>query len=211
LSSPKKKKTKLAVEEGGVLHDEERTPSPPRFHVDAIPSAPTPVADAIPTSPWDPLFNPELFLEKMVAMSGGSSCFGSTSTDELIKMSLGHELKGLLLNYALAARQRGEVASAKERLKVVDDNLVQIEKEYTETKDKLSKDIQDQKTDYNRRVEELKKEQETAVEKLKADHAAAIKRLEEASVAKDGQIAELLREKASWIEEKDGLKDSIGL
>lgn len=98
---------------------------------------------------------------------------------------------------------------------MVDDNLVQIEKEYTETKDKLSKDIQDQKTDYNRRVEELKKEQEkaveTAVEKLKADHAAAIKRLEEASAAKDGQIAELLREKASWIEEKDGLEDSIGL
>jgi hypothetical protein len=56
------------------------------------------------SSPWDPMFNPELFLERMVNLAGNSSRFNATSTDELLKMALGHELKGLLLNYALAAR-----------------------------------------------------------------------------------------------------------
>jgi hypothetical protein len=52
------------------------------------------------------MFNPELFLERMVNLARNSSRFNTTSTDELLRMALGHELKGLLLNYALAARQR---------------------------------------------------------------------------------------------------------
>jgi hypothetical protein len=31
-------------------------------------------------SPWDPLFNPKIFLEKMVQMTGNSARFNSTST-----------------------------------------------------------------------------------------------------------------------------------
>jgi hypothetical protein len=63
------------------------------------------VADqASGNSPWDPMFNPELFLERMVNMAGNSSRFNNTPTDELLRMTLGHELKGLLLNYAFAAR-----------------------------------------------------------------------------------------------------------
>jgi hypothetical protein len=58
------------------------------------------------SSPYDPMFNPELFLERMVNLARNSSRFNTTSTDELLRMALGHELKGLLLNYALAARQR---------------------------------------------------------------------------------------------------------
>jgi hypothetical protein len=66
------------------------------------------------SSPWDSMFNPEVFMERMVDMAGNSSRFNTTSTDELSKMAMGHELKGLLLNYALAARQRAELATIKE-------------------------------------------------------------------------------------------------
>jgi hypothetical protein len=45
------------------------------------------------SSHWDPMFNPELFLERMVNLAGNSSRFNVTSTDELLKMALGHELK----------------------------------------------------------------------------------------------------------------------
>jgi hypothetical protein len=37
------------------------------------------------SSPWDPLFNPELFLERMVDMAGNSSRFNNTPTDELLR------------------------------------------------------------------------------------------------------------------------------
>jgi hypothetical protein len=43
-------------------------------------------------------------------------------------MSLGHELKGLLLNYALATRQRQELAAAHDKMALVDKNLATIEK-----------------------------------------------------------------------------------
>jgi hypothetical protein len=74
------------------------------------------------SSHLDPLFNPELFLEKMVNMVGNSSRFNNTPMDELLRMSLGHELKGLLLKYALATRQRQEVAAANDKMALVDKN-----------------------------------------------------------------------------------------
>jgi hypothetical protein len=37
------------------------------------------------SSPWDPLFNPELFLERMVDMAGSSSRFNNTPNDELLR------------------------------------------------------------------------------------------------------------------------------
>jgi hypothetical protein len=46
---------------------------------------------------------------------------------------VGHELKGLLLNYALATRQKEEVTSANEKMTMVDQNLASIEKEYIAT------------------------------------------------------------------------------
>jgi hypothetical protein len=46
-------------------------------------------------SPWDPLFDPEVFLSKMVDMAGNSARFNTTGSDELARMALGYELKGL--------------------------------------------------------------------------------------------------------------------
>ncbi|MCI94265.1 hypothetical protein A2U01_0115563, partial [Trifolium medium] len=41
-------------------------------------------------------------------MVGDASRFAATSFDDLRRMSLGHELKGMLLNYVLSARQEHE-------------------------------------------------------------------------------------------------------
>ncbi|MCI79153.1 hypothetical protein A2U01_0100424, partial [Trifolium medium] len=66
------------------------------------------------------------FIEKELHMVGDFSSFASTSTEELQQKSLGHELKGLLLNYLLSSRQE-----------IVDKNLASIEGEYTSVKEKL--------------------------------------------------------------------------
>ncbi|WJX24071.1 hypothetical protein P8452_13225 [Trifolium repens] len=66
-------------------------------------------------SPWDPMFDPEAFLSKMVDMAGNSTRFNNTATNDLARMALGYELKGLLLNYALASRQRAELSVAKDK------------------------------------------------------------------------------------------------
>ncbi|MCI44296.1 hypothetical protein A2U01_0065535, partial [Trifolium medium] len=43
---------------------------------------------------WDPLFDPVEFIEKHLDLVGDSSGFSATSSDDLRRMSLGHELKG---------------------------------------------------------------------------------------------------------------------
>jgi hypothetical protein len=98
-------------------------------------------SQTVGASPWDPLFNPEEFLERMVDMAGNSPRFDTTGTSELLRMALGHELKGLLLNYALAARQRAEVAAAKEREALMNKNLNALEENVTSIKAKLESDV----------------------------------------------------------------------
>jgi hypothetical protein len=121
------------------------------------------------SSPWDPLFNPEIFLEKMVDMAGNSSCFNTTPTDELLKMALGHELKGLLLNYALATHQRSEVATAKENEAIIDKNLASIEQDVCATKEKLKGEMEALKADYEEKVSKLVKAHEEELAKAKKD------------------------------------------
>ncbi|MCI65348.1 hypothetical protein A2U01_0086606, partial [Trifolium medium] len=74
-------------------------------------------------------------------MVGDTSRFAATSSNDLRRMLLGHELKGLLLNYVLSARQVHEVLEAKRKMKVVDKNLASIEERYTATKEKMSKEL----------------------------------------------------------------------
>jgi hypothetical protein len=40
-------------------------------------------------SPWDPLFDPEAFLARMVNMAGDSARFNTTVSDELMRLALG--------------------------------------------------------------------------------------------------------------------------
>ncbi|MCI48438.1 hypothetical protein A2U01_0069681, partial [Trifolium medium] len=62
------------------------------------------------------------FIEKELNMVGDVSRFAAASTEELRRRSLGHELKGLLLNYLLPSRQEQEVLEAKKKMEVVDQN-----------------------------------------------------------------------------------------
>jgi hypothetical protein len=99
--------------------------------VEASPVAENTIAEASQAggaSPWDPLFNPEVFLARMVDVAGNSSRFNTTGTDELLRMALSHKLKGLLLNYALASRKRAEIATAKEKKALVEKSLVDLDK-----------------------------------------------------------------------------------
>ncbi|MCI41660.1 hypothetical protein A2U01_0062893, partial [Trifolium medium] len=93
-----------------------------------------------------------------MCMVGDASRFAATSSDDLRRMSLGHGLKGMLLNYVFSARQEHEVLEARKKMKVVDKDLASIEEKYTAIKDKLDKEIEDLKTSRDGEIAKLKKE-----------------------------------------------------
>jgi hypothetical protein len=179
------------------------------------------------SSPWDPMFNPELFLERMVNLAGNSSRFNATSTDELLKMALGHELKGLLLNYALAARQRAEITAAKEKEVLVDKNLATLEEDLKSTKVKLEGDIKTLKENSEAEVAKLVKAHDEELVKVKRNQESLTKELEftrQSLIARDARIATLSKdheaslselatlkkEKEAWASEKDQMEETIG-
>jgi hypothetical protein len=174
------------------------------------------------------MFNPEVFLERMVDMAGNSSRFHSTSTDELLRMAMGHELKGLLLNYALAARQRAEIASAKEKAALVDQNLALIEKDVTATKEKLEGEHKSLKEgceeEFNKLVSAHKeqlataeRDRESAMKTVKVLNASLdAKDLRIKTLAKDNEaalskLASLQRDNDKLTSEKETMEENLGL
>jgi hypothetical protein len=148
-------------------------------------------------------------------------------TDELLKMALGHELKGLLLNYALATRQKSEVASAKEKAVVVDKNLACIEQDLLATKEKLKGEVAALKTGYEEKVSKLVKIHKETLAKAREDHAGVVRTMQIiqeslsvrderiATLSKENkaaltELATLRQEKEKWASEKEGLEDTIG-
>jgi hypothetical protein len=191
--------------------DPENTPSPrPAAAIDIIPPPPPVPANNVVPSPWDPLLNPEVFIEKAMDMSGGGARFDSTSTEELARLSMGYELKGILLNHALASRQKLAVSAAEENMKVIRRELDIMEEKVKATQEKFVADMEVAKAESKKALDDLE-------EKLKDDHAAEVKALKKASAGKDAHIKELSedrdvlqKEKARWAEEKMSLEESIG-
>jgi hypothetical protein len=177
--------------------------------------------------PWDPLFNPELFLEKMVNLVGNSSCFNTTPTDELLRMTLGHELKGFLLNYALAARQRAEVVTAKEKEVLVNNKLTALEGDVNAAKEKLKGEVKTLKKQCEEEVAKLVKEHDEELARIKKDHEAMAKTLKTVqdsldakderlkALAKDNEVAlfelaSLRRDNEKLISERESLEENMG-
>jgi hypothetical protein len=180
------------------------------------------------TSPWDPLFNPEVFLERMVDMARNSSRLNTTGTDELLRIALSHELKGLLLNYALAARQRAEIAAAKERETLVNKNLTVLEEDVTSVKAKLESEVKTLKKQCEEEIARLVKAHDEELAKAKGDRESAMKTvkvLNESLDAKDqrikalakdneaalSELVSLRKDKEKLVYEKESLEENLGL
>jgi hypothetical protein len=161
------------------------------------------------SSPWDHMFNPEVFLERMLDMAGNSSRFHSTSTDELLKMALGHELKGILLNYALAARQRSEIASAKEKAALIEKNLDSIERDVAATKEKLEGELKSLKDDCEEEFTKLVKADEGELAIAKRDQR--IKTLAKDNEAALSELASLRQDNEKLVSENENLEENLGL
>ncbi|KAK2428825.1 hypothetical protein QL285_027313 [Trifolium repens] len=198
--------------------------------VKASPAAEKTVAEgsqAGGASPWDPLFDLEVFLAKMVDMTGNSSRFNTTGSDELMRLALGYELKGLLLNYALASRQRAELGAAKEKKTLVEKNLTDLENDVKATKEKLENDVKSLKKKSEEEIAKLAKDHEEELAKANRDRESAVKTMNtiQGSLdAKDQRINTLIKdneaalaelavlrhEKAKWESEKESLEAVIG-
>ncbi|MCI78759.1 hypothetical protein A2U01_0100030, partial [Trifolium medium] len=75
--------------------------------------------------------------------------------EELRRTSLSYQLRGTMLSYLISTRQELELIKANNNMKVIDDNLGSIEKEYFATNEKLEKDIKELKVGYERKLEQL--------------------------------------------------------
>jgi chromosome segregation ATPase len=142
-------------------------------------------------------------------------------------MALGHELKGLLLNYALAARQRAEISAAKEKEVLVDKNLATLEEDLKSTKVKLEGDIKTLKENSEAEVAKLVKAHDEELMKVKRNQESLTKELEftrQSLIARDARIATLSKdheaslselaalkkEKEAWASERDQMEETIG-
>ncbi|KAK2415666.1 hypothetical protein QL285_038128 [Trifolium repens] len=188
------------------------------------------VAEAIQaakSSPWDPMFDPEAFLSKMVDMAGNSARFNNTATGDLARMALGYELKGLLLNYALASRQRAELSAAKDKEALVEKNLVVLERDIETAKARCEGDIKRLKEKHAEEVDTLKKKYEGDLSDAKRDKETAVKAMNDVQAdlnSRDERIKALTQEnkdalaelkvlkeeKAKWGSQKEALEIQAG-
>ncbi|KAK2391053.1 hypothetical protein QL285_064547 [Trifolium repens] len=188
--------------------------------IEAIPAAEKTIAEASQAggaSPWDPLFDPEAFLARLVDMAGNFARFDTTGSDELMKLALGYELKGLLLNYALASRHKAELSNAKEKAALVEKNLATLEEDVKTAKERCEGDVKALKEKNEEEVAKLTKKHREELAKAKKDHESVVGTKDERikALAKDNEaalieLATLRQEKAKWESEKDGLEATIG-
>ncbi|PNX59025.1 hypothetical protein L195_g059480 [Trifolium pratense] len=105
---------------------------------------------------------------------------------------------------------------ARQKVKMVDDNLADIEKKYSETKAKLEDDIKKLKEEQEGEAERLKKEYEDKLAKVKESYAASETKLKENAAAQDEVISKLSKEKDAAVfsvgtlgEEKERLETDV--
>jgi seryl-tRNA synthetase len=142
-------------------------------------------------------------------------------------MTLSYELKGLLLNYALAFRQKAELSIAKDKEALVEKNLAALEKDVKAAKEKCEGDLKALREKNAEEIANLSKKHEEELANARRDRESAIKTMNvvQGSLnAKDEQIkaltkdnevalaelASLRQEKANWGSEKDNLEAAIG-
>jgi hypothetical protein len=200
------------------------------YVVERSPAMDEAVAEAIQaakSSPWDPMFDPEAFLSKMVDMAGNSARFNKTATADLARMALGYELKGLLLNYALASRQKAELSAAKNKEALVEKSLVVLEKDIETAKAKCEGELKSLKEKHAKDGADLEEKYKGDLTKAKEDKETAIKAMNDAQAtlnSKDERIKALTQEnevaltelksleeeKAGWLSQKDALEIQAG-
>jgi chromosome segregation ATPase len=142
-------------------------------------------------------------------------------------MALGYELKGLLLNYALASRQNAELSIAKDKEALVEKNLASLEKDVQAAKEKCEGDLKTLRDKHAGEIADLIKKHEEELATARRDKETVIQTMnvvQGSHNAKDEQIraltkdnevafdelASLRQEKESWGSEKDNLEAAIG-
>ncbi|WJX77403.1 hypothetical protein P8452_60718 [Trifolium repens] len=172
-------------------------------------------------------FDPGTFLARCVDMARSGSRFDNTGSDELMRMALGYELKGLLLNYALTSRQRAELAIAKERGELVEKHLASLEDDVKAAKERCEDDLKALKKKSEEEIAQLNKKHEEELAIARRDRESAVKTMNAAqsnlsakderikTLAKDNEAAlaeltALIKEKVQWKSEKDTLEMTIG-
>ncbi|MCI36893.1 hypothetical protein A2U01_0058117, partial [Trifolium medium] len=125
---------------------------------------------------------------------------------------MSYQLRGTMLSYLLSTRQELDLIEANNKMKVIDDNLGTIEKEYSATKAKLKKDIKELKVEYEHKLEQLAKDKEEKWARDKKTFSDEITHLRAEAATHKDQLASLLKEKNEAVSQRDSLsKDNAAL
>jgi hypothetical protein len=130
----------------------------------------------IPPSPFGDTFDPEDFIKSNFVLEGNLDRFGSMGVQDIRKLALGYEFKGLMLNYFLSARQEKDAEEASKRFD-----------------EKLDEVRQSMERSHAISVEELVENNCTALEKAKAACESRIEALEKVYSRDRSVLEEKLR------------------
>jgi seryl-tRNA synthetase len=131
------------------------------------------------------------------------------------------------LNYALASRQRAELAATKENEALVEKNLATLEEDVKAAKERCEGDIKALKAKHAEEFAKLAKKHEEELANAMRDRESAIKTMNTGqgslnakderikALAKDNEaalaeVAALRQEKVKWESDKDNLEVAIG-
>ncbi|GAU37333.1 hypothetical protein TSUD_395140, partial [Trifolium subterraneum] len=136
---------------------------------------------------------------------GDRSCLSDISSDDLRKTAMDYHIKGAMLSYFLSARQELEVIEAKNKMKVVDEHLGSLEKEYAATKTKHEEDIKGLKVSHDEEVKKAVEVKENEWAKERKVHVGEVKALREEVKTQLEQLASEIKETDNAVSQRDEL------
>jgi hypothetical protein len=92
-------------------------------------------------------------------------------------MALGYELKGLLLNHALASRQKAELSIAKDKEALVEKTLANLEKDVKAAKERCEGDLKTLRDKHAGEIADMIKKHEEELATARRDKETAIRTL----------------------------------
>ncbi|GAU39171.1 hypothetical protein TSUD_372710 [Trifolium subterraneum] len=136
---------------------------------------------------------------------GDPSSLSNVSSDDLRKAAMDHHIQGAMLSYFLSARQELEVIEAKNKMKVVDEHLGSLEKEYATTKTKLEEDLKELKATRDEEVKKVVGVKENECVKEWEVYVGEVKALKEEVKTKGEQLASAIKARDAAISQRDEL------
>ncbi|GAU28709.1 hypothetical protein TSUD_216150 [Trifolium subterraneum] len=148
-----------------------------------------------PSSFWAKDFDSLSFVDEGFQKYVNPLPLADISYDDLTKTTKDHHIQGTMLSYLLSARQELELVEVRNKMKMVDEHLESLEKEYAATKTKLEGDIKEMKASWDEAVKAVVKDKEDEWTKEKKASVDEVTSLKEKVKSLEEQLASTTKER----------------